>query len=339
MILFRDCLTEEEAREISELTASANACDGTNYAAPLDADLYFLYREETGNPGGGAGGELRGGPGDELRRSPCHGLCGGPDCRLDGGAEEAPDRPAETRPPLLSVLAVYHMGDTHGGKEIDEISAFTHPGCRRRGCFRALFEAAKGLFRPAVRFAVYENAPALACLRALSAKRINEEYFMELLLKEAEAAAPPSAAEDAEKKEAAPHPFPAVSQNAARSGSRTVGRLRTNEVPDLTLSVRPISGDAAAVTCRYGECYLADFGARRYLYGMLIYERFRGRGFGYALLRTLFASLQNEGLSSVFLEVSSENLPAVRLYQKLGFRIKERISYYLLEPKPEKQDT
>lgn len=45
----------------------------------------------------------------------------------------------------------------------------------------------------------------------------------------------------------------------------------------------------------------------------------RRKGIGEGLLRTALRALKEEGASEVFLEVRSQNTPAVRLYEKLGF--------------------
>ena len=45
----------------------------------------------------------------------------------------------------------------------------------------------------------------------------------------------------------------------------------------------------------------------------------RGEGLGEALLRGALAALHSEGARSCFLEVRSQNAPAVGLYRKLGF--------------------
>ena len=67
-----------------------------------------------------------------------------------------------------------------------------------------------------------------------------------------------------------------------------------------------------------------------YIYGVLVYDRFRGRGMGRRLLELLLSGLRAQGAERAVLEVFSENLPAVRLYESLGFSIKEKIDYAVL---------
>lgn len=84
------------------------------------------------------------------------------------------------------------------------------------------------------------------------------------------------------------------------------------------------------VSCRYGECFLSEWSDGVYLFGMLVYERFRGQGYGARILHALFERLFSQGCSRIVLEVASDNLPAVRLYQKMGFRPIERVSISFL---------
>jgi len=47
----------------------------------------------------------------------------------------------------------------------------------------------------------------------------------------------------------------------------------------------------------------------------------RKRGIGKALLETVLARAKQEGLRGILCETQSTNVPAIRLYQKLGFTI------------------
>lgn len=199
---------------------------------------------------------------------------------------------------LLSALCIYHMGETIGGKAVDELVAFTTPSSRRRGCFRRLFEAALPLLRDCIRFAVSGAQQESAFLTHLGASFDHEERMMRILLQDTESRMP-----GAQKPKTAPALFPL--QVSAEGGVRYI-------------------------SCRYGECCLLPHGSGFYLFGMLIYERFRGKGYGKRFLKSLLLRLAEEKASFVSLEVSSENRPAVRLYESVGFLITERLSYYVL---------
>ena len=58
----------------------------------------------------------------------------------------------------------------------------------------------------------------------------------------------------------------------------------------------------------------------------------RRRGLGEWMLRRLFVSLQAAGAASFTLEVRAANQPAIRLYQKLGFRCCGRRRGYYDDP-------
>ena len=222
---------------------------------------------------------------------------------------------------LVATLCIYHMGDTKDGKPIDEICAMTHPAWRRRGCFTALFSMAKALLRPVLRFGVYPSpspagkagggresggaGDAETFLEHLGAEFTHKEQFMTLPLPD------PCFNAETEPLELT------IREEAEGSGSDS----DSDSAPSATLTV----------TCPFGECYLTLFGNRAYLFGVLIYRRFRGQGYGYRMLHALLSRLPERGIREVFLEVSSENLPAVRLYEKLGFAVSESLAYYILE--------
>lgn len=216
---------------------------------------------------------------------------------------------------LVAALCIYHMGDTKDEKPIDEICAMTHPAWRRRGCFTALFSMAKALLRPVLRFGIYPSpageadggresggaGDAETFLEHLGAEFTYKEQFMTLPL------AGPWLKAETEPMELT------IREEAEGSDS--------DSAPSATLTV----------TCPFGECHLSLFGSRAYLFGVLIYRRFRGQGYGYRMLHALLSRLPERGIREVFLEVSSENLPAVRLYEKLGFAVSESLAYYILE--------
>lgn len=218
---------------------------------------------------------------------------------------------------LVAALCIYHMGDTKDGKPIDEICAMTHPARRRRGCFTKLFSMAKALLRPVLRFGIYPSpspagkagggresggaGDAETFLEHLGAEFTHKEQFMTLPL---------------------PDPcFKAETEPLELTIREEAEGSDSDSAPSATLTV----------TCPFGECYLTLFGSRAYLFGVLIYRRFRGQGYGYRMLHALLSRLPERGIREVFLEVSSENLPAVRLYEKLGFAVSESLAYYILE--------
>ena len=66
-----------------------------------------------------------------------------------------------------------------------------------------------------------------------------------------------------------------------------------------------------------------------HLNNIAVAESFRGNGIGIHLLKNMVSYLKDLKVKSVFLEVSSSNLPARKLYEKMGFVPQgERKDYY-----------
>lgn len=82
-----------------------------------------------------------------------------------------------------------------------------------------------------------------------------------------------------------------------------------------------------------GSCLLDFRDSCIYLYGLEINKRYRKQGFGntclYLLLQSIYAQPADERPDKIFLQVSGQNLPAMALYKKAGFRITESLSYYV----------
>lgn len=65
-----------------------------------------------------------------------------------------------------------------------------------------------------------------------------------------------------------------------------------------------------------------------HIYSIAVKKSFRRRGLGKKLLNHLIELAVEQGLKRVYLEVKAENTPAIRLYEKLGFRKTRRIKRY-----------
>jgi ribosomal protein S18 acetylase RimI-like enzyme len=76
-----------------------------------------------------------------------------------------------------------------------------------------------------------------------------------------------------------------------------------------------IDGDTVVATLR-----LTGSPQRMMIYGFVIDERRRGRRLGTRMLATVIAQLRAEGVVEVGLEVDPENAPAIRLYDRYGFK-------------------
>ncbi len=58
-----------------------------------------------------------------------------------------------------------------------------------------------------------------------------------------------------------------------------------------------------------------------YLFEILVYQEFRGQGFGKEALRKCIKEIKDLGIQNVWLHVFSHNQGALKLYQRLGFEI------------------
>ena len=88
----------------------------------------------------------------------------------------------------------------------------------------------------------------------------------------------------------------------------------------------------------YGEVYFSPYNEKTlYLYGLMVENRYRGQGKGEAILRDCFDKGKKGPYTKVILQVDSRNSPAMKLYQKMGFLVKEASSYYQLK-KRKKED-
>ena len=173
-----------------------------------------------------------------------------------------------------------------------------HPAYRRQGIFSSLLAHAckKGSFpgEDELLFSVRpEQTKWRQVLTAIEAEKVSEEYMMEYSFGRL-----PS--------------LPATAQAFASA--------------ELTVSFQGTEGKAFSP---HVSCLLSSQGNSVYLYQLLTKEEFRRQGRASAFLHHLFPRLKALGFSSVRLQVSGENLPAMALYKKTGFHITETLSFYL----------
>ncbi|WP_153127161.1 GNAT family N-acetyltransferase [Peribacillus tepidiphilus] len=62
---------------------------------------------------------------------------------------------------------------------------------------------------------------------------------------------------------------------------------------------------------------------KAYIFGYYVRSDYKGKGIGKKFLREVYSILKNDGFSYVCLTVNVKNIPAVKLYEKEGFEIKE----------------
>lgn len=218
-----------------------------------------------------------------------------------------------------------------------EVCIAVHPEHRRQGIGRRLLEAVMRQARERGRrscLMVCEDASisGRGFLAAVGARRQNAEHRMRLDV------------EDAALQEAALHEdgHAALGLRPARiEHLEAVGRvLAASFHSDPLREQQRVAADLAKPTHRY---FLATLGAepvwsygivaaegRVYVIGFGVLPAYRGRGYGRAMLRHAVRLLAREGQREIFLEVATDNTPAVRLYQSAGFRVVSTYGFYEL---------
>jgi len=84
---------------------------------------------------------------------------------------------------------------------------------------------------------------------------------------------------------------------------------------ELVVLVEGAGGLAAASIC-WTSAFVKD---------LVVHESWRRRGLGEALLRRAFRTFEERGAHHVDLKVEADNPPAIRLYERVGMRVVERL--------------
>lgn len=79
-----------------------------------------------------------------------------------------------------------------------------------------------------------------------------------------------------------------------------------------------------------GRLYLHHDGRVATIIDIALLDRARGRGIGSALLQRVQAQARDDGLDAVVLHVQKGNSAALRLYQRLGFKLETDTGSHLL---------
>ena len=97
---------------------------------------------------------------------------------------------------------------------------------------------------------------------------------------------------------------------------------------------RPIAFPGERRVYPYGEVFFSPYNEKTlYLYGLMVENRFRGQGKGEEILRDCLDRGEAGVYQKVILQVDSRNSAAMQLYTKMGFQIKDLVSYYRGERK------
>ena len=175
-----------------------------------------------------------------------------------------------------------------------ECAAFTDPKYRGQGMFSELLDTAIDELPEDCQFLFYtdhKSADAIAVLNAYEAEPLFHEHMMEL----------PG--------------IPGFSNSSAMS------LIMEETMNEQTRTYH--------YTSPYGTVFFSVFSDYYYLYGFEIQENLRGHGYGKQMLLQVLFDLAVKKSMPVRLQVSGDNIPAMELYKKTGFRITETLSCYL----------
>ena len=213
-----------------------------------------------------------------------------------------------------------------------EISGFTHPAFRNRGYFsvllkEALTEAKKTFGEPEFAFQALSSDPDTAAyLRARGLSFSHSECLMVKDIPEVPAVSsgdplsPVRIVPSSDRKLLARLHETSFTEEALP----VQGYIDTVLADDQTTSYLILGEDETAV----GLFHLTNDGTDRIFYfmGLGIVPTLRRKGLARASLIALFQALP--GSSRLYLQVSTENEPAFRLYEGLGFQIETKLDYY-----------
>ena len=104
--------------------------------------------------------------------------------------------------------------------------------------------------------------------------------------------------------------------------------LETMEDPKGVLYVAVQDDDGQVL----GYAGLHDIVGEGYVDNIAVFPQFRGQGIGEALTRALVEYMRCAALEFLTLEVRASNLPAISLYEKLGFRQEGRRKNFYRHP-------
>ncbi len=65
---------------------------------------------------------------------------------------------------------------------------------------------------------------------------------------------------------------------------------------------------------------------------LAVHHKFRKKGIGYRLIEQLIKDARLRGLKKLYLEVRQSNLPAQKIYKRLGFKVLDRRREYYQHP-------
>lgn len=220
---------------------------------------------------------------------------------------------------LFAVLSGYLLGETIDGKQVLEVEAFTHPQMRQIGMFRMCYQSLLDDFRGyRIRFMIK---------RPISGE--DDRVYERISFPDED-----HSRDDIDDSEVSGGPLRTATPFVAPDTYETLRALGATHQYDELFMVkelaRPIADPGDSLSNCYGEVHLTPFSADTiYLYGLLVYDKFLGKGHGRALMKAVETTPADGPYEKILLQVASNNDIAVHLYESLGYQETERVLYFL----------
>ncbi len=220
---------------------------------------------------------------------------------------------------LFAVLSGYLLGETIDGKQMLEVEAFTHPQMRQIGMFRMCYQSLLDDFRGyRIRFMIK---------RPISGE--DDRVYERISFPDED-----HSRDDIDDSEVSGGPLRTATPFVAPATYETLRALGATHQYDELFMVkelaRPIADPGDSLSNCYGEVHLTPFSADTiYLYGLLVYDKFLGKGHGRALMKAVETMPADGPYEKILLQVASNNDIAVHLYESLGYQETERVLYFL----------
>ena len=220
---------------------------------------------------------------------------------------------------LFAVLSGYLLGETIDGKQVLEVEAFTHPQMRQIGMFRMCYQSLLDDFRGyRIRFMIK---------RPISGE--DDRVYERISFPDED-----HSRDDIDDSEVSGGPLRTATPFVAPDTYETLRALGATHQYDELFMVkelaRPIADPGDSLSNCYGEVHLTPFSADTiYLYGLLVYDKFLGKGHGRALMKAVETMPADGPYEKILLQVASNNDIAVHLYESLGYQETERVLYFL----------